>query len=433
LTNSTIKIALAGLGTVGSAVFKLLQEMSPVISNRTGKLMEIIAVSARDRSRDRGLSLEKVVWYEDAVEMAKDSGADIVVELIGGSDGIAFDVCDATLSNGKDFVTANKALLAHHGLYFTKKAEEACLSIGYEAAVAGAIPVIKALREGLSSNNILSVYGILNGTCNFILSRMRESKCDFDTALTDAKKLGYAEEDPSFDIDGVDAAHKLTILTSVAFGCVPNFDDVKIEGIRHISDLDISFAEELGYRIKLLGIARKNGKSVEQVVYPCMIKFGSPMAHVEGVNNAIAIKGSASGPVIIEGQGAGADPTASAVLADIIDLSRGIRPPILGVSAENLIFNEDENAEIKTGRYYVRLMVLDRSGVFAEVASALKDENISMESILQRTRAPGETVSVVMTTHEVEVHSMKRVLRRLSEIDSVVEIPRAIRIEPLTF
>jgi len=430
LTNPTIKLALAGLGTVGSAVFKLAQEMRSV---NTTVPIEIIAVSARDKSRDRGISLDKVVWFDDPVLMAKDSGADIVVELIGGSDGIAFDVCDAALANGKDLVTANKALLAHHGLYFATKAERAGLSIGYEAAVAGAIPVIKALREGLSSNIVQSIYGILNGTCNFILSRMRESGCDFNTALTEAKRRGYAEEDPSFDIDGVDAAHKLSILASVAFGCIPKFESVKIEGIRHITDLDISFAQELGYRIKLLGIAQKISGIVEQVIQPCMVKIGSPMAHVEGVYNAIAIKGSASGPIILEGQGAGADPTASAVLADIIDLTRGIRPPILGVPVQYLTFNEDKNTENNIGRYYVRLMVLDRSGVFAEVAGALRDENVSMEAILQRTRSPGEPVPVVMTTHEVDSHSMKRVLRRLSAIDTVVEDPRAIRIEPLTF
>jgi len=431
--SAPVKIAIAGLGTVGAAVFRLVTEKSALLGQRAGRQIEVSAVSARDRGRDRGISLENVRWFDDAADMAQNANADIIVELIGGSDGIALEVCEAAIASGKDVVTANKALLAHHGAALAVTADQAGRSIAYEAAVAGGIPVIKALREGLAANRVDSIYGILNGTCNFILTAMRDSGCDFETVLKEAQEKGYAEADPGFDVDGVDAAHKLSILTAVAFGCAPDFDAVSVEGIRHISDLDIAFADELGYRIKLLGIARRTGEGIEQSVHPCMVRTGSPMAHVDGVFNAVAIQGDDSGPVVLEGQGAGAGPTASAVVADIMDLAKGLRLPVFGIPANALSVSMPANTDRQTGRYYVRLMVVDRPGVFADVAAALRDENVSMEAILQRTRAPGEPVPVVMTTHEVAQSAVRKTVKRFAALDTVVEEPRIIGIEPLTF
>jgi homoserine dehydrogenase len=427
----SLRIGICGLGTVGAAVLGLLKDKSGLLRQRSGTEMEVVAVSARNRNLERPVSLHGIPWFDDPIEMAAHSDIDVIVELIGGSEGIALDICKTALGSHKHIVTANKALIAHHGLDLAEKAEAVGSAIGFEAAVAGGIPVIKVLREGLAANGVDSIYGILNGTSNYILSEMRDNGSDFGTVLKEAQDKGYAEADPQFDIDGTDAAHKLTILAALAFGCRPSFDDVTIAGISDISELDISFSDELGYRIKLLAIARRGPDGYQQSVEPCMVPKVSPIANVEGVFNAVSLHGDRSGPIFLEGRGAGAAPTASAVVADLVDLARGISLPIFGVPTKSLAPNTASVVGTITGRYYVRLMVLDRPGVFAEIAAALRDEDVSMEAILQRTRAPGDLVPVVMTTHEVEQRKIGTVLEKFSSLETVIEEPRVIKIEPL--
>ncbi len=424
-------VALAGLGTVGAGVFALLRDRAETLTERAGRPIRVVAVSARDRTRDRGLDLDGVAWFDDAAEMARKADADVFVELIGGEDGIAKAACEAALDAGRDIVTANKALLARHGTRLARRAEETGRTLGYEAAVAGGIPIVKALREGLAANRISAIYGILNGTCNYILTQMRETGRPFDDVLADAQALGYAEADPAFDIDGVDAAHKLAILTALGFGTEIDFGGVHVEGIRHVSTDDIVFAEELGYRIKLLGIARRTPHGIEQRVHPCMIPQAAPLARVEGVFNAVVAEGDSVGTTVFEGRGAGAGPTASAVVADIVDLARGFRLPVFAGPAAGLAPAETAAMERHAGPYYLRLLVVDQPGVIADVAAALRDERISMESMIQRGRAPGEAVPVVLTTHETEEAAMTRALARIETLGSVVQPPRMIRIESL--
>jgi homoserine dehydrogenase len=424
-----LRIGVAGLGTVGGGVLKLVSANAELLSRRTGRPIQVVAVSARDRSRDRGVDLSNVRWYENAADLAVDPDVDVFVELIGGSDGIAKQAVEAALAAGKHVVTANKALLAHHGAALAKTAESAGLTLAFEAAVAGGIPAIKGLREGLAANNIREVHGILNGTCNYILTEMRTTGRDFADVLADAQRLGYAEADPSFDVDGVDAAHKLAVLTAVAFGAHVDFKSVHIEGIRHVSALDINYAQELGYRIRLLGIARRTPDGIEQRVHPCMVPITSPCGATDGVFNAVVADGDFVDKVVLVGRGAGAGPTASAVVADLVDIARGRSTPTFGVPAGELEPAKAAPLSRRRGRYYVRLMVVDRPGVIAEIAATLRDQNVSMEAFLQRGRAPGEAVPVVWTTHDTDEAAMQQALATIASLDSVLEPPRMIRIE----
>ena len=350
--------------------------------------------------------------------------------MIGGSDGPARAACEAALAAGRHVVTANKALIARHGTSLAKQAETRGVTLAYEAAVAGGIPIIKTMREGLAANRFSRIYGILNGTCNYILSTMRTSQRDFGSVLAEAQALGYAEADPSFDIDGIDTAHKLAILASLAFGTPVNFDAIHIEGIRHISLMDIHLAEELGYRIKLLGIAAMTDSGLQQRVHPCMVPLDAPIAHVEGAFNAVVCHGDFVNTIMQVGPGAGAGPTASAVVADIVDIARGRRTPTFTIPATALADIPISPMDRHHGACYVRLMVVDKPGVFADVAAALRDNNISMEAVLQRGRSPGETVPVVLTTHEADEGAMRRTLQAISALNAVTEQPRMIRIEP---
>jgi homoserine dehydrogenase len=424
-----LKIAIAGLGTVGGGVVQLLERQAELLAVRAGRRLVVAAVSARDRRRDRGLNLSAVRWYEDAVAMAADPEIDIVVELIGGAEGVAPAVIEAALAHKKHVVTANKALMAEHGTRLAARAEEAGVTLAFEAAVAGGIPVIKTLRESLAGNKLSRVYGILNGTSNYILTTMRETGREFAEVLAEAQKLGYAEADPSFDIDGVDAAHKLAILASVAFGRPVDLAGVYTEGIRHVSRLDIDFAEELGFRIKLLGIARMTDHGLEQRVHPCMVPWATPIAAVEGVFNAVVAEGDFVGRVVLEGRGAGAFPTASSVASDLVDIAAGRHVPAFGVPAGSLAHLPGGAMDRHQGAYYIRLMVVDQPGVIADVAAALRDEHVSLESMIQRGRAPGEAVPVVLTTHDTVEAAMRRALDRIAALDSVLEPPRMIRIE----
>ncbi len=426
-----IRIGIAGLGTVGQGTLALLHAQKDLIAERCGRPILVSAVSARDRRKNRGIDLSAVRWFDDAVALAVDPEIDVVLELIGGADGIAKTTVERALDAGKPVITANKALLAHHGTELAHRAEAGGATLAYEAAVAGGTPVIKGLREGLAANTVTRVYGILNGTCNYILSTMRETGREFGEVLAEAQKLGYAETDPSFDVDGVDAAHKLAILTALAFGCEVNFEAVHVEGIREVSALDIAYAEELGYRIKLLGLARLIDGGVEQRVHPSMVRAAAPIANVEGVFNAVVAEGNFVDNVVWEGRGAGAGPTASAVVADLIDIARGIRLPAFALPAARLRKLPSLQMNRHVGSYYLRLMVVDKPGVLADTAAALRDEEISVEAMLQRGRSPGEVVPLVITTHETEEARMVRTLKRIGELEAVLEPPRMIRIEAL--
>jgi homoserine dehydrogenase len=426
-----LTVAIAGLGTVGAGAMRLLTQNAGVIERRAGRPIRVVAVSARDRSRDRGVDLGPIAWFGDAVAMAHEAPAEVFVELIGGAEGIARAGVEAAIGRGRSVVTANKALLAHHGTALARQAEAKGVALAYEAAVAGGIPVIKSIKEGLAGNRIQSVYGILNGTCNFILSTMRKSRRPFADVLAEAQKLGYAEADPTFDIDGLDTAHKLAILAGLAFGAEVNLSGVHVEGIRAMSPVDIDYADELGFRIKLLGIARRTEHGLEQRVHPAMVPVRASIAHVDGVFNAVVTEGDFVGRTLMEGRGAGAGPTASAVVADLIDLARGERRPAFAVPASELKPMPSAPMDRHRGPYYVRLMVVDRPGVIADIAAALRDEEVSMEAMIQRARDPGEAVPVVLTTHETEEARMRRALARIARLDSVVEPPHMIRIEAL--
>jgi len=437
---------VAGLGTVGAGTLRLLQDNAAAIAARAGRPLQVTAVCARDRSRDRGVDLSGLAWFDDPVALARDAEADVVVELIGGSEGAAKLMVETALRAGRHVVTANKALLAHHGTALAGLAESVGRGLGYEAAVAGGIPIIKGLREGLAGNRINRVYGILNGTCNYILTQMagdgdsgnphgnpHGGSQDFDTVLAEAQRLGYAEADPSFDVDGIDTAHKLAILTALAFGCEVDFENVYVEGIRNVSALDVAYADELGYRIKLLGLAQLVDGAVEQRVHPCMVAKDLPIASVSGVFNAVVADGDFVDTTMYEGRGAGAGPTASAVVADLIDIARGTVLPVFGIPASGLTRLPNLAMGEHACPYYLRLLVLDKPGVIADVAAALRDETISMESMIQRGRAEGEgeAVPVVIMTHETQEAQIQRALARIAELDAVVEQPRLIRIVDL--
>ena len=426
--SAPLKIAVAGLGTVGAGVLTLLNRHAELIERRCGRRIVVAAVSARDRRRDRGVDVSGMRWYDDAAAMAAEAEAEAVVELIGVADGVAREVCERTIARGRHLVTANKALLATHGAALARAAESRSVALAFEAAVAGGIPIIKALREGLAANRLSRVYGILNGTSNYILTAMRESRRGFSEVLAEAQKLGYAEADPSFDVDGIDAAHKLAILASVAFGCEVNFSGVYVEGIRHVSLSDIEYAAELGYRIKLLGTARMTRHGLEQRVHPCMVPLEAPIAHVEGVFNAVVAEGDFVGTTMFQGRGAGAGPTASAVVADLMDIASGRRSPAFSVPAAALAVLPSAPMARHRGAYYVRLMVVDRPGVIAEITASLRDEQVSLESMLQRGRNPVDAVPVVLTTHETEEEQMIRALAAIAKLGSVREPPRMIRI-----
>lgn len=429
--SDSLRIAIAGLGTVGAGTVAVLTEHRALIAERGGRNVDIVAVSAQNRSKDRGVSLDGYDWYDDPVAMAREADVDLVLELIGGEDGPAKAVCETAIAAGRHVVTANKALLAMHGDALASAAEAAGVSLNYEAAIAGGIPIVRALREGLAGNRITRVYGILNGTCNYILTEMREKRLSYETVLAEAQKLGYAEAEPSVDVDGIDAAHKLALLASLAFGTRVNFAGVYTEGIRRVALEDIDYAEEFGYRIKLLGSARMTEDGLEQRVFPCMVSKDKPIAHVEDAYNAVVAHGDFVDDTMYEGRGAGAGPTASAVVADIVDVARGLSVSTFGIPVGALADAEPAPIERHRSAYYIRLMVRDEPGVIAEITAVFRDEAISIESMLQRARSETEAVPVVLNTHVCEEAAMRRTLERIEALDSVVEQPTMIRIESL--
>ncbi len=424
-----LRIGIAGLGTVGAGVVKLLAEHGRLLALRGGRPLKLVAVSARSRAKKRDIDLASVRWEKDPLALATASDIDVVVELIGGSGGIARRLVQKALTSGKHVVTANKALLALHGAEIAAQAEKKDRILAFEAAVAGGIPIIKALREGLVGNRVQRLYGILNGTCNYILTTMRETGRDFDVVLAEAQAAGYAEADPSFDVDGIDAAHKLAVLTGAAFGARVNFGGIHVEGIRRVTSMDIQLAEELGYRIKLLGLARETKFGIEQRVHPCMVPLATPIAHIEGVFNAVVIDGDFVGTTMFQGRGAGQGPTASAVVADLVDVARGRHMPAFVVPADRLADRPASPMDRHVGAYYMRLMVQDRPGVISAVSGALAKERISLESMLQRGRSESGEVPVVLTTHETEEAAMRRAVAHIAKLKAVAEEPCLIRIE----
>ncbi|KRB85625.1 homoserine dehydrogenase [Sphingomonas sp. Root710] len=423
-----LKVALAGLGTVGAGVIKLIDENSALIERRAGRPIKIVAVSARDRSRDRGVDLGRFAWVDDATTLAAACDVDVVVELVGGADGPALTLARETLAAGKPFVTANKAMIAHHGLELAGLAEQRGVALKYEAAVAGGIPVIKGLREGAAANVISQVFGILNGTCNYILTEMEEKGSDFADVLGEAQRLGYAEADPSFDIDGIDAAHKLSILASLAFGTAVDFDSVQITGIRHIIAADIAEAAALGFRVRLVGQGEANAKGLFQRVQPCLVPLSHPLAHVSGSLNAVVANGNFVGQLFFQGRGAGEGPTASAVVADLIDIARGETGPAFAMPVAALAKPSVAPASDRRGRSYLRFSVADRPGVLAEITAAMRDAGVSIESLIQRGVTDEDHVLITIVTHVCPERAVAEALERLDGSQSLTGKPMLMHI-----
>jgi homoserine dehydrogenase len=435
----TLRLGIAGLGTVGSSVVRLLGRHENALADQVGRPVKVVAVSARDRARERDIAVDGLAWFDDPVALAQSDKVDVFVELIGGEDGVARESVLAALRSGKDVVTANKALLAAHGVELAGEAEKHGARLSFEAAVGGGIPIVKALREALAGNRITRLYGILNGTCNYILTRMETEGLSFQECLADAQRLGYAEADPTFDVEGLDTAQKLAILTSIAFGTRIDVKSVFVEGIASITPQDIAAADELGFRIKLLGVAQRTDTGIEQRVHPTMVPRDSGIARISGVTNAVAVEGDFIGSILLTGPGAGGDATASAVVGDIVDLARGIRVPPLGRPAASLEPYRRARMRAHEGGYYLRLMLYDRPGSFASVAKRMADHGISLESIVQRNRPPKtaprhvqeEAQPVTIITYETTEQAVRDALASIEAAGEVVGRPQMIRIEYL--
>ena len=436
-----LKVGVAGVGTVGGGLLRLLAARKGDLAARAGRPIEVVAVSARNRSKKRDADLSGLRFVEDPVALAADPAIEVFVELIGGEEGIAKKAVETALASGKHVVTANKALLAHHGASLAALAEKNSVALNFEAAVAGGIPVVKVIRESLQGNDITRVYGILNGTCNYILTLMEKEGRSFADVLKEAQAQGYAEADPTFDIGGFDTAHKLALLTSLAFGTRPSFDSVYVEGIESITPADIEAAGDLGYRIKLLGVALRTDSGIEQRVHPTMVPKDRAIADVDGVLNCVAIDGDFVGEVMLIGPGAGAGPTASAVTSDLIDIARGHILPPFGTKAKALKPYKKAEMRAHEGGYYIRLSVYDRPGAFAAIAGRMADQGISIESIVQRrpgAELPGfnrrdenAPAFVVLITHQTTEAAIRKALAAIERDGHVDQKPQMIRIEKL--
>ena len=425
----TINIAIAGLGTVGAETYRIITEESDFLKARSSANFNVVAVSAKSRDKKRDVDLTGTEWITDCRDIADINNIDVVIELVGGSEGVAKELVEKSITNGKSVITANKALVATHGNNIGKLVAKHDVMFGYEAAVAGGIPIIKTIREGLASNRIDKIYGILNGTCNYILSVMRETGQEFEDILADAQRLGYAEADPSFDVDGVDAAHKLAILSAIAFQTPINFSGVYVEGIRLISPIDIDFATELGYRIKLLGIGELLDNGLQQRVRPCLVPINIPISQVEDVFNAVAAEAEGLGTSLSYGRGAGAGPTSSAVLSDLLDFANNRRTSFLGAADSELVARPVQELQKLSGSYYLRLQVYDRPGVLADLTAVFRDKGVSVEALLQRGRNPDGTVPVVLTTHETSEEAIQKSVAEFEKLENVVEKPCILPIE----
>lgn len=422
-------IGIVGLGTVGAGVFSILSEKPDLIANRAGQAVNIVSVSARDKSKDRGIDTSAAVWSDDPLSMASNPAIDVVVELVGGEDGLALELARATLSAGKAFVTANKALIARHGVELVRLAEKHNAILAFEAAVAGGIPILSAMKNGLSANEISSIAGILNGTCNYILTKMESEARSFDDVLKEAQELGYAEADPTFDVDGIDTAHKLAILTSLAFGCPIDMDAMRIDGIRDVTLEDIRHAAHIGYRIKLLGVTELKDGVVEQRVQPSLVKTNQPIAQVSVVTNAVLVQCDALGPLLLEGAGAGAGPTASAVVADIVDIASGRTFFPLGIPTNAQQPLSFADASDTHGAFYARFEAYDTDGILAGITQALSEEKISVEQVHQPHAGDDGIADIIVTTHACKEQALLRAITKLTQNKTVIAAPIVLRIE----
>lgn len=430
-----VKLGIAGLGTVGTGLLDLLAKHQDTIAKRAGIPLEVVAISARNKTKNRGHDLSKLKWFDDPVALAASPAIDVLVELMGGEGDPAKAAVETALKSGKHVVTANKALLAHHGASLARLADQQSVTLNFEASVAGGIPIVKTMREGLTGNRIARVFGILNGTCNYILTKMANEGRSFGDVLKEAQQLGYAEADPTFDVGGFDTAHKLAVLTSLAFGVEPNLSSITIEGIEAITLEDIRNAGDMGYKIKLLGVAAQGEEGIEQRVHPTLVPKGSPVSDTDGVFNAVVVRGDFSGDLMMEGRGAGAHPTASAVMSDIIDIAMGNRRPAFGVPAKELRPYKAAPERAHEGGYYVALELRDQPGAVAAIARILADEKISIESIVQRGKREKDearkTAPFILITHNTLETSMRAALAKIETDGHVAAKPRMIRIERL--
>jgi homoserine dehydrogenase len=424
--NKTIKIAIAGLGVVGTGVVANIQRGKEMLHARTGATIDIIGVSSRTKS-GRDVDISPFAWYDNPLDLVH-TDADIIVETIGGDSGIAYDLVKSALLNGKHVVTANKSLLAVHGNELSKVAQEKNVSLAFEASIAGGIPIVKTLREGLAANIHSRVYGILNGTCNYILTQMERTKGNFASILKQAQDLGYAEAVPTLDIGGFDTAHKITLLSSLAFGCPINFDATYVEGIEKIELTDIMMADRLGYRIKLLGIATKNDNQIMQRVYPALVLKDSHIAQINGAYNAVVVQSDYTDETLVVGRGAGRTPTASAIVADIMDIARGLKIQTWGMPIDNnLIF---QSVTERLGQYYLRLRLKDKAGAIADMTKLLANQGISIYSIIQESFDDAEqgVKTAIIITHETQEQAMLDVIETMRQSDNVLLSPLMIRI-----
>ncbi|MES2843650.1 MAG: homoserine dehydrogenase [Pseudomonadota bacterium] len=426
---SPLRLGLAGLGTVGIGVVKIVQTHADLIAARTGRAVVITAVSARDRTKNRDADLSAYAWETDPVALAQRDDVDVFIEVMGGHDGPAKAATEAAIASGKDIVTANKALLAHHGQALAEAAEAAGLAIRFEAAVAGGIPVIKALTEGLAANQIRRVMGVMNGTCNYILTRMESAGLPYDTVFEEARQLGYLEADPTLDVGGIDAGHKLSLLASIAFGTRVSFDAVELEGIGNVSIDDIRLAADMGYRIKLLGVAQMSGRGLEQRMTPCLVPADSPLGQLPGGTNMVVLEGDSVGQIVLRGPGAGMGPTASAVMADVIDLARGIRIPTFGRPAATLAAPIAARTATPAA-YYLRMTLLDKPGALAKIATSLGEAGISIDRMRQYGHQ-GSQAPVLIVTHKATSDDIAHAMARFGATGVLVGDPVAIRIEEL--
>jgi homoserine dehydrogenase len=438
-----LRLGVAGLGTVGAGLLHLLHEHANQLAHSLDRPIEVVGVCARDRTKKRSIPLDNIKWFDEAERLATDPSVDVFVELIGGENGAAKAAVEAALKARKHVVTANKALLAWHGTDLARLAEKSAVALNFEAAVAGSIPIIKTLRESLGANQVRRVYGILNGTCNYILTKMQDEHRQFTDVLQEAQAKGYAEADPTFDIGGFDTAHKLALLTSLAFGTRVAFDQIHIEGIQSITQADIEAADELGFRVKLLGVALLTESGIEQRVHPAMVPKHSAIAEVSNVANCVAVDGDFAGNILLAGPGAGAKATASAVASDILDIARnGAHVPPFGIPAAKLKPYKRAKLGQHQGAYYVRLSVFDRPGAMASIAKRMADREVSLESVVQRRPRgarpgidakpkPGLPTGVTLITHETTEQAIRAALDAIHKDGNVSETPQMIRIEPL--
>jgi homoserine dehydrogenase len=435
-----LKVGVAGLGTVGASMVRLIEQQRAALAQRCGRPIEIVAVNARSRNKNRGIDLKGYRWFSDPIALARDEGIDVFVELMGGAGDPAKAAIEAALDAGKSVVTANKALLARHGVKLAAMAEKRHVALNFEAAVAGGIPIVKTLREGLVGNKLGRIYGILNGTCNYILTRMEQEGLSFEACLQDAQRLGYAEADPTFDIEGQDTAQKLAILASLAFGIKVDERAIYVEGISSITPADLKAADELGYRVKLLGVAVATEKGIEQRVHPTMVPKDSAIAQVMGVTNAVTVDADAVQAITLVGPGAGGMATASAVVADIGDIARGVRTPPFGRAADRLSVSRKAPMQRHEGGYYIRLMAQDRPGSAATIARRLAQQGISLESIVQRHVGPHphggdrpkktpSPVPVILITYATTEDAVRKALAAVKRDRVISGAPQVIRIE----